>query len=155
MRDAMAAEHLVYVAAREETRGKVLVSLHSAHLRRTKTKLPWYEFWPTGAHLEQLFGPRFGVIGGALGTSEANCIGAPEPGTLEARLLARQSDCFVPTRRGRGSLEGEVAALPIRTGSTSPYVPYSPLSPESIADVDVIAFLRSATYTRGAPSLPA
>ena len=53
MRDAMAGEHLVYIAEREETRGRVLVFLHSAHLRRTKTRLPWYEFWPTGAHLEQ------------------------------------------------------------------------------------------------------
>jgi len=155
MRDAMAAEHLVHIAEREATRGRVLVSLHAAHLRRTKTKLPWYEFWPTGAHLEQLFGARFAVIGGALGTSDANFIAAPESGTLESRLLAQQSDCFLPTRRGKGLFEGEAASLPIRTGSTRPYVPYSPLSPQSVADVDVIAFLRSATYTRGAPSLPA
>ena len=56
MRDAMAAEHLVHIADREDTRGKVLVSLHLADLRRTRTKLPWYEFWPTGAHLQLLFG---------------------------------------------------------------------------------------------------
>jgi erythromycin esterase len=154
MRDAMAAEHLVHIAEREDTRGKVLVHLHNAHLRRTKTKLPWYEFWPTGAHLEQLLGPRFAVIGGALGTSEANFIGAPEAGSLEARLLARQSDGFLPTWRGQRLPEGELAALPIRTGSTRPYVPYTPLFPQSVADLDGIAFLRSATYTRGAPTLP-
>jgi hypothetical protein len=34
-------------------------------------------------------------------------------------------------------------------------VPYSPLSPQSVADIDVIAFLRSTTYTRGAPRLAA
>ena len=154
MRDAMAGEHLVYIAEREETRGKVLVFLHSAHLRRTKTKLPWYEFWPTGAHLEQLFGARFAVIGGAVGTSEANFIGAPEAGSIEARLLARQSDCFLPTWRGLGLPEGELAALPVRTGSTRPYVPYTPLFPQSVADLDGIAFLRSVSYTRGAPPLP-
>lgn len=154
MRDAMAAEHLVYITDRERARGKVLVHLHSAHLRRTKTKLPWYEFWPTGAHLEQLFGARFAVIGGALGTSEANFIGAPEAGSLEARLLARQSDCFLPTWRARRLPKGELASLPVRTGSTSPYVPYSPLFPQSVADLDGISFLRSSTYTRGAPSLP-
>jgi erythromycin esterase len=154
MRDAMSAEHLVHIAQREETRGKVLVYLHSGHLRRTRTKFPWYEFWPTGAHLELLFGERFGVIGGALGTSDANFIGAPEVGSLEARLLAQQSDCFIPARRGKAFSEGALAALPVRTGSTRPYVPYEPLSPQSIADVDMIAFLRAASYTRGAPPLP-
>ena len=88
MRDAMAAAHLVYIAEREG-RGKVMVHLHNDHLRRSRAKLPWYEFWPTGAHLEQIFGARFAVIGGALGTSEANFIGTPEAGSLEARLLAR------------------------------------------------------------------
>lgn len=57
----------MYVAKREETRGRVLVYLHGAHLRRTKTRLPWYEFWPTGAHLEQVFGANFAVIGGSPG----------------------------------------------------------------------------------------
>jgi erythromycin esterase len=154
MRDAMAAAHLVHIAQREETRGKVLVYLHSGHLRRTKTRFPWYEFWPTGAHLEQLFGARFAVIGAALGTSEPNFIGAPEAGSLEARLLAQQSDCFLPARRGKALSEGALAALHVRTGSARPYVPYEPLSRESIADVDMIAFLRAASYTRGAPALP-
>ncbi len=60
MRDAMAGDHLVYIAKHEGC-GKVMVHLHNAHLRRTRTKLPWYEFWPTGAHLDQLFGTRFAV----------------------------------------------------------------------------------------------
>ncbi|HKD20492.1 MAG TPA: erythromycin esterase family protein [Rhizomicrobium sp.] len=150
MRDAMAAEYLVYIADREQARGKVLVHLHNAHLRRTRTKLPWYEFWPTGAHLEQLFGQRFALIGGALGTSEANFIGAPEPGSLEARLLALKANCFIPARRGK-PLAGGVP--PVRTGSTNPMVPYTPLSSESVADFDVIAFLRSTGYTRGAAPL--
>lgn len=152
MRDAMAAEHLVRICDREGKRGRVLVHLHNAHLRRTRTKLPWYEFWPTGSHLEQLFGARFGLIGGALGTSEANSIGAPEAGTLEARLLAQQTDCFIPARRGKGLFEGAVPLT--RSGSTHPFVPYTPLSPQSVADFDMIAFLRSSTYTRGAPPLP-
>ena len=152
MRDAMAAEHLVHISGREEKHGKVLVHLHNAHLRRTRTRLPWYEFWPTGSHLEQLFGARFALIGGALGTSEANFIGVPEAGSLEARLQALQSNCFIPARRGKGLFEG--GTPPVRTGSTAPFVPYTPLSPQSVADFDMIAFLRSSTYTRGAPPLP-
>lgn len=154
MRDAMAAAHLVCIAEREAERGKVLVHLHSAHQRRTRTKLPWYEFWPTGAHLEQLFGTRFAVIGGAVGSSEANFVAAPEPGSLEARLLEQQSDCFILTWRGRRLPERELAALPTRSGAARPYVPYEPLTPQSVADLDGIAFLRSATHTRGAPAWP-
>ena len=154
MRDAMAAEYLVYVAEREAPRGKVLVYLHSSHLRRTKTTLPWYEFWPTGAHLDQLFGQRFAVIGGALGASKANSIGEPEEGSLEARFLAQKSDFFRPVKRGLTLPQSELAALPARTGSTQPYVPYDPLTPQGLADLDGVVVLRSATYTRGAAPLP-
>lgn len=48
MRDAMAGQHMLYIAEREG-RGKVMVHLHNAHLRLTRTQLPWYEFLPTGA----------------------------------------------------------------------------------------------------------
>ena len=153
MRDAMAAEHLTYVAERERARGRVMVFLHSVHLRRTRTKLPWYQFWPTGAHLDHMPGARFAVIAGALGTSEDNFVGEPEADTLEARLLARQTDALLPTWRGRRLPEGALRSLPQRTGSTRPDIPYTPLSPQSVADADVIAFLRSVTYTRGAAPL--
>lgn len=153
MRDAMAGEHLAYIAD-AEGRGRVLVHLHSSHLRRTKTRLPWYAFWPTGAHLDQLLGERFAVIGGAVGISEANFIGTPEKCSLEARMLARHSDFFLPTRHDHEPSDAELAAIPVRAGSARPYVPYEPLSPQGVADVDMIAFLRSATYTRGAPALP-
>jgi hypothetical protein len=53
--------------------------------------------------------------------------------------------------RGQRLPEGALAALPERTGSAQPYVPYTPLFAQSVADFDVIAFLRSVTYTRGAP----
>jgi erythromycin esterase-like protein len=159
MRDAMAGKHLVYISERETARGeamrgRVLVHLHNAHLRRTRTTLPWYEFLPTGAHLDQLFGARFAVIGGAVGMSEENFIGAPEAGSLEARLLTRGADCFLPTWRGRRLPEGALAALPVRSRSARPYITYEPLTPQWVADLDGIAFLRSATHTRGMPAWP-
>lgn len=153
LRDAMAGEHMLYIAGREAP-GKVMVHLHNAHLRRTRTVLPWYEFLPTGAHLDELFGERFAVIGGALGTSEANFIGAPEAGSLEARLLARDSDLFLPTWRGRRLPEGALVALPERSRADRPYITYDPLFEQSVADLDAIAFLRTATQTRGAPAWP-
>lgn len=153
MRDAMAGEHLAYVAEREQPRGKVLVFLHSIHLRRTQSTLPWYTFWPTGAHLDQMFGSRFAVIGGAIGTSEPNFVGPPEAGSLEARLLAHKSDGFLPTGRGRRLAGGALAALPVRSGS-KPWIPYTPLVAQAVSDFDVIAFLRNVTYTRGLPPQP-
>jgi erythromycin esterase-like protein len=152
-RDAMAGEHMLYIAEREG-RGKVMVHLHNVHLRRTRTALPWYEFLPTGAHLDQLFGERFAVIGGAVGASEENFIGAPEAGSIEARLLARGSDCFLPTWRGRKLPEGALAALPVRSRAARPYITYEPLTPQLVADLDGIAFFRSSTHTRGMPAWP-
>ncbi len=46
-----------------------------------------------------------------------------------------------------------MAQLPVRSGeSANPG--YDPLTWESITDFDCLAFLRSVTYTRGAPALP-
>jgi erythromycin esterase len=154
MRDAMAGEHLAWVAERERGRGKVMVFLHSIHLRRTHATLPWYSFWPTGAHLDQLFGERFAVIAGAIGVSAENHVGVPEAGSLEAQLLAQGADCFLPTWRGRRLPEGALASLPLRTGSARPDIPYTPLIAQSVADYDALLFLRNVTYTRGAQPLP-
>ncbi len=100
-----------------------------------------------------MFGNRFAVVGGAIGTSEANFLGAPDPGSLEARLFARGSDCFLPTGRGSGLPDGTLAALPVRTGG-KPYIPYTPLIPQSVADFDAIAFIRTVALTRGLPPHP-
>jgi erythromycin esterase-like protein len=153
MRDQMAADHLAYITERENG-GKVVVHLHNAHLRRTRTKLPWYEFLPTGAHLDQMFGSRFAVIGGALGASPENFVEAPEAGSLEARLMARGADCFLPTWRARKLPDGALAALPVRSRATRPYITYEPLTPQWVADLDVIAFFRTVTHTRGMPAWP-
>lgn len=70
-RDAMMADNLAYIAARERGRGKVLVFAHNSHLQRGPAQwqlgadlLIW---WPVGAHLKELFGSRYAVIGSAVG----------------------------------------------------------------------------------------
>ena len=89
----MMADNLAYVVARERGRGKVLAFAHNSHLQRRKAEwqlgtdlLTW---WPAGAHLDEIFGPSYAVIGTAVGVSDANGIGQPEAGTLEARLTGR------------------------------------------------------------------
>lgn len=158
IRDLMMADTLAYVAARERGRGKVLVFAHNSHLKCGRAQwqlgpdmLAW---WPAGAHVREMLGPRYAVIGTAVGTSEANGIGTPESGTLEARLIATPGPIrFLPTDRGQGLPKKEIDALPTRTGSTK-NGSYFPLTPQAFTEYDGLIALDSVTYNRGGPPLP-
>lgn len=157
MRDAMMADTLAYMVSAERGRGKVLAFAHNSHLRRGQAEwqlgthvLTW---WTAGAHLDEIFGPFYAVIGSAVGVSDANGIGRPEAGTLEARLTAVPGPArFIPTHRGRGLPAPAIAALPIRSGSTK-NLSYFALTPQSITDFDWLAVLDSTAYDRGGPPL--
>ncbi len=158
IRDLIMADNLEHVLARERGRGKVLVFAASGHLKRGM--MAWHlppepgvkHWWPAGAHLTQALGPRYAVIGMALGISDDNAIGAPEPDTLEARLSQVGGPLFIPTHRGAAPPPAEVAGLPMRTGSALNPT-YAPLTPESFADFEWLVFLDSTSYPRGAPPL--
>lgn len=158
IRDAMMADNLAYAVSRERGRGKVLAFAHNRHLQRGKVHwqlgphaLAW---WPAGAHLKEMFGARYMSIGSGLGVSDANGIGQPEPGTLEA-LLTRLPEpaLFIPTHQGQGLPASAIAALPTRSGSIKNST-YMPFGPESFSDFDWLAILHSTTYSRGGPPLP-
>ncbi|MEI6633687.1 MAG: erythromycin esterase family protein [Chlamydiota bacterium] len=157
IRDAMMADNLAYMVSHERGRGKVLVFAHNSHLQRGKAHwqlgaemLAW---WPAGAHLHEMFGPRYAVIGSAVGVSEANGIGPPEAGTLEARLTAVPGPAlFIPTHRGQGLPASAIAALPTRSGSMKNPT-YFALTPQSFTDFDWLAVLDSTAYNRGGPPL--
>jgi erythromycin esterase-like protein len=157
IRDAMMADNLAYVVSRERGRGKVLAFAHNSHLKCGKAHwqlgpnaLIW---WPAGAHLHEMFGPRYAVIGSAVGVSDANGIGRPEAGTLEARLTAVPGPAlFIPTHKGQGLPTSAIAALPIRSGSVKNPT-YFALTPQSFTDFDWLAVLDSTTYNRGGPPL--
>jgi erythromycin esterase-like protein len=155
IRDAMMADNLAYIVSRERGRGKVLAFAHNCHLKRGKAAwqlgpdlLGW---WPAGAHLQELLGPRYAVIGSAVGVSEANGIGPPEAGTLEARLTAAPGPArFIPTHHGHGLSASAIDALPTRSGSTQ-NASYFALTPQSLTEFDWLAVLDSTTYHRGGP----
>ncbi|QBD76761.1 erythromycin esterase family protein [Ktedonosporobacter rubrisoli] len=162
MRDALMADNLVYIVSRERRRGKVLAFAHNSHLQRGKAQLSLptqlgpdvHIWWPAGAHLEQMLGPRYVIIGTGLGSSEPNGIARPEANTLEARLTAVPGPGrFIPTHKGQGLPASDIAALPARTASKK-NPSYFPLSPESLVNFDWLAVLDSTAYTRGAPVLP-
>ncbi len=158
IRDAMMADNLAGIVSRERGRGKVFAFAHNRHLQRGKAQwqlgpnlLLW---WPVGAHLHQMFGSRYAVVGSGVGVSEANGIGQPEPGTLEALLTGLPEPAlFIPTRQGQGLPASEIAALPTRSGSVK-NLSYFPLTSESFTDFDGLAVLHSTTYSRGGPPLP-
>ena len=101
-----------------------------------------------------MLGPRYAVIGTAVGVSDANGIGQPEAGTLEARLTAVPGPGrFIPTHKGQGLPASEIASLPTRSGSMKNPT-YFPLTSQSFTDFDWLAFLDSTTYSRGGPPLP-
>ena len=120
VRDVLMADNLTYIAGRERGRGKVLAFAHNSHLQRGLARIvvgaDTYRWWPAGAQLDAILGPRYAVIGTAVGVSEENGIGQPEADTLEASLLAaRGQPRFIPTHRGQGLPASVVAALPTRT----------------------------------------
>lgn len=158
IRDLIMADNLEHFLALERGRGKVLVFAASGHLKRGTVE--WHlppepgvkKWWPAGSQLTQSLGPRYAVIGMALGVSDDNAIAAPEPDTLEARLASVGGPLFIPTHRGEAPPPAEVGDVPIRSGS-SLNPTYGQLTPASFADFEWLVFLDSTTYPRGAPPL--
>ncbi|HWB00040.1 MAG TPA: erythromycin esterase family protein, partial [Pirellulales bacterium] len=136
-----------HIANIERRRGKVLAFAHNFHLQHSMARwqlgaeeLAW---WPAGAHLDAMLGQRYAVIGSAIGQSQRHGINAPEPGTLEARVTNSPSAAkFVLTQRGRAISRDEITAIPTR-GSSTKNSTYFPLTPQSVADFDCLAVLRS------------
>lgn len=157
IRDASMADNLAYAASRERGRGKVLAFAHNSHLKRGKAEwqlgpyaLTW---WPAGTQLHEMLGPRYAVIGTAVGVSDANGIGKPEAGTLEARLTAGPGPVrFIPTHKGQGLPAAEIADLSIRSGSMKNPT-YFPLTSQSFTDFDWLAVLDKTVYSHGGPPL--
>ena len=157
IRDALMADNLVYAVSCERGCGKVLAFAHNSHLKRGRAQwrlgadlITW---WPAGSQLDTMLGPRYAVIGSAVGVSEDNGIGRPEPGTLEALLTSLPGPArFIPTRKGRAFPDARIAALPTRSGSIKNPT-YFALTPQSFTDFDWLAVLDSTVYNRGGPPL--
>jgi erythromycin esterase-like protein len=163
IRDALMADNLAYIVARERGRGNVLAFAHNQHLRRGKVVVwpTWqkalgadvFSWWPAGSHVDHMFGARYAVIGTAVGVSDANGIAQPEAGTLEARLAASPGAArFIPTHKGQRLPSAELAELPTRSGSMK-NLSYVALTSQSLTDFDWLALVNESAYSRGGPPL--
>jgi hypothetical protein len=153
----MMADNLANIVSRERGRGRVFAFAHNSHLQRGKAQWQFgsdvYTWWPAGSHLNEIFGPSYAVIGSAIGVSDANGIGQPEAGTLEAQLTAVPGPVrFIPTRRSQGFPAEEIKELPTRSGSIKNPTYFS-LTPQSLTDFDWLVILDSSAYARGGPLL--
>ena len=73
--------------------------------------------------------------------SDANGIGRPEEGTLEAKLIASSGTArLIPTGMGQGLPADQIATLSRRSGSEKNPT-YFPLGQESFTDFDWLAVL--------------
>ena len=67
VRDALMADNLAYIVARERGRGKVLAFAHNTHLQRGEATMAAggdiYRWWSAGSQLNELFELRYAVIG--------------------------------------------------------------------------------------------
>nr|BBH87367.1 hypothetical protein KTC_21180 [Thermosporothrix sp. COM3] len=154
IRAGMMADNLEYIISREQGRGKVFIFAHNSHLNREQTIWQWgnetVTWCPVGAHLQEMFGSRYAVIGSAVGESPVHGIGQPEAGTLEALLTAVPGPArFIPTHGGQGLPAEEIAALPVRSGSKKNGSYIEPLSAQSFSNFDWFAVLDTVTYVRG------
>lgn len=155
-RDASMADNLMYIVDREQPRGKVFVFAHNSHLQRGLAVWPGQKYWgtdddcqwwPAGALLTSLLGPRYAVIGSAIGASSDNGIAEPGPHTAEAALRAHAlSACFLPLRGA------DFGSLSVRTGSQKNPT-YVPLNQQAATHFDWLAWLPDTTYNRGGPPL--
>jgi hypothetical protein len=146
IRDLIMADNLACIVEREHGRGWVLAFAHNSHLKRGMMHwqlgphaLAW---WPAGAQLHHVLGLRYAVIGVGVGTSESQGIAPPEPGTLEALLVAAPAPAkLVPTRRGN-PFTTDASSLPTR-GGDGRNSGYFPFTNESLSDFDWIALINA------------
>jgi erythromycin esterase len=147
IRDAVMAENLAHIVSQERGRGKVFAFAHNSHLQSGIAKWEFCgevnRWWAAGSHLRCMLGPRYAVIGSAVGISKTHGIGQPEGGTLEARLIGgADSSRFIPTHKGEGLADQEIAALPTRS-SAKANQSYFPLTAESFTNFDWLAVLNA------------
>lgn len=155
-RDASMADTLLHIADCERGRGTVLVFAHNSHLQRGEAVWPGQNYWgtedpcrwwPAGAHLAEILGPRYAVLATAVGVSPDNGIAEPEPGTIEARLAETGNPvAFVSASEVTG------ISRAVRSGSVRNPT-YVPLDERAGSRFDGIVFLREVTYNRGGPPL--
>ncbi|MGK5738578.1 DUF6194 family protein [Micromonospora sp. URMC 103] len=134
VRDAWMAQNLLDIRSRERHRGPTLVFAHNRHLQRHRSTWRLADMdlgWSSaGAIVSTLLGPRYAVVVGSLGASDAVGLAEPPAGTFEAALGGRTalvSPAAVPNADGLRS-----------RSDVTPEQGYFPLDTETLAHCDAV-----------------
>ncbi|MGE3289037.1 MAG: DUF6194 family protein [Pseudonocardia sp.] len=163
-RDALMAENLLAIRARERHRGPTLVFAHNGHLQRTPGRWQDVCWWPAGAIVAATGTERYRFVAGSLGASAAVGLGEPAPGTFEHALAdAPVRAGWVPDLRERDDVRPEHGYLPLTRDTlegadavlhlTGPQAAPEDAGAQGLAARILAAFPRSA-YVRAGDGAP-
>jgi hypothetical protein len=153
VRDALMAEHLLAIRARERPRGATLVFAHNRHLQRHPST--WrlagmdLEWFSAGAIVATLLGDRYAFIAGSLGASATLGLRAPDADTFEGVMqeATRGNALFDPAR------VAAAGALHVRTDGTAEQG-YFPLDAATLAHCDAVLHVSGAPGSPPAVAVP-
>lgn len=153
VRDALMAESLLAIRAREQQRGPTLVFAHNRHLQRHAST--WrladmdLEWSSAGAIVATLLGDRCAFVAGSLGASDTLGLHTPAPDTFEGALgETTHGYALVPATRLVAALDRE---LHTRTDVTAEQG-YFPLDAATLGHCDAVLHVAPSPARRGDPS---
>ncbi|MFZ0217969.1 MAG: DUF6194 family protein [Candidatus Dormiibacterota bacterium] len=149
VRDALMAENLLAIRAREQHRGATLVFAHNRHLQRHLSTLRMadmdLEWFSAGAILASLVGERYVFIAGSLGASATLELSAPSAGTFEGALQQAMRGCALfhatPLNAALGADAGK---LHVRTDVTAE-LGYFPLDAATLGHSNGVLHVASSS----------
>lgn len=154
-RDAMMAENLRAIAAREAQRGPTLVFAQNAHLKK-KHRSGWLlpvewggmegetlvSWWSAGAIAAAQMGSRYAFLASALGSAPDHGLGVPEPDTLEGALYAAVAGrCIFNSKRLGDALRDMATESTPRTDASTNHG-YFALDPDRLDGTDGVVFIK-------------
>lgn len=155
IRDAMMADNLCALAAREARRGPALVFAHNQHLHKGVSRwqlgdlaLRWHS---AGALAAARLEDDYTVIGSAVGSAPHQGITPPTPDTVERLLSTLAPGAHLVLTDGLADVaENAVPRLRPRPAASNNHS-YFPLDPGTLRELDAVLFLRDVVGPSGAP----
>lgn len=145
VRDALIAENMLAIRARERRRGPTLVFANNVHLQRNLSTMQMsdmhLEWFSAGAIATTVSSDRYTFIAGSLGASATRGLDAPPADTYEYAMqqVTHESALFDANR-----LRDAVGALPART-DTHPEQGLFPLDTATLEACDAVLYAPSST----------
>ncbi len=153
-RDAMMAENLQAIAARDARRGPTLVFAQNLHLQKHRSgwllPVEWgglegellVSWWSAGAIAAAQMGDRYAFLASALGSAPEWGLGVPGPDSLEGALYAAaEGRCIFDSRRLAETFRSAGTKLTPRTDASNKHG-YFALDTDRLGGTDGVVFIK-------------